>query len=495
MANGSNGTIAEAVLRPAKLDAKLLNDLQRVATLRHLGMDQLHLLQGAERVELPKRGHLPVHDDGRYGFYAVFEGVISISKDEGRNDVHLLTSRAGESFGEVPLLSGWRPVGARCVALERSQLLRIPEQSFWNLMAASPLTREAILKDYGHRFEFYQAMALHREKLISLGTLAAGLMHELNNPGAAARRAAAQLREHISRLQPISLRLTRPEFAPAQPECLARLQEQIMAVHKPVAYSSLEQSDREEELAAWLETASVENAWRLAPTMVSVGWSHDDIACAHDTFPPGSFSDALNYLDALISSMQHVGTIEESITRVTDLVVAVKKYAYDDKSRKQTIDVRDTLLSTLTILGHKFRQKGIRVERELPPAEAMISCVGVGLTQVWTNLLDNAIDAVPENGVIHVRLWTEPDSVCVGIRDNGPGISPEHREHIFEPFYTTKEAGVGTGLGLDIAHRIVVGNFHGDIQFTSEPGGGAEFLVRLPLAAEGSSEEQGCSIS
>lgn len=489
----ADGAVINALQRPANLDDALLADLRRVATLRHLGREQLSLLQGAELVEIPKGGSLPVVGDGRFAFFAVLEGAISISKGEGRHDVHLLTSRAGESFGEVPLLSGWRSMTARCIAIESARLLRIPEQSFWNLMAASPLTREAILKDYGHRFEFYQAMALHREKLISLGTLAAGLMHELNNPGAAARRAAAQLRENMSRLQHISLRLTRTKFEAEQTECLAHLQEQIMALQKPVAYSTLEQSDREEELAEWLQAASVENAWRLAPTMVSVGWSHDDIACAHSTFPPGSFSDALNYLDALISSMQHVGTIEESITRVTDLVVAVKKYAYDDKSRKQTLDVRDTLLSTLTILGHKFRQKGIRVERELPPAEAQISCVGVGLTQVWTNLLDNAIDAAPENGMVHVRLWVEPDWVCVGIRDNGPGIAPEHREHIFEPFYTTKEAGVGTGLGLDIAYRIVVGNFHGDIRFTSEPGNGTEFLVRLPVVAPGSVEENGCS--
>ncbi len=191
--------------------------------------------------------------------------------------------------------------------------------------------------------------------------------------------------------------------------------------------------------------------------------------------------------------MGHVSTIEESIARVTDLVTAVKKYAYDDKNRQQRIDVRDSLKSTLTILNHKFREKNIQVHQNLPSTEVKISCMGVGLTQVWTNLLDNAVDASPENGAIHVRLWTDGKWICVGIHDDGPGISPEHREHIFEPFYTTKEAGVGTGLGLDIVRRIVADSFHGDIHFTTEPGS-TEFVVRLPME-QSNAEAVGCRIA
>ena len=247
----------------------------------------------------------------------------------------------------------------------------------------------------------------------------------------------------------------------------------------PPALSALEQSDREEELAGWLDELGVENAWRMAPTMVHVGWCQTHLVCARETFSPGILSDALNYVHALISSLQQVGTVEESIARVTDLVGAVKKYAYDDK-RRGSVDVRDTLVSTLTILGHKFRQKGIHVDQSLPPGETKIACVGAGLSQVWTNLLDNAVDAAPENGQVGVRLWTEGGQVCVAIRDNGPGIAPEHQSRIFEPFFTTKEVGVGTGLGLDIAHRIVVGNFRGEIRFTTEPGR-TEFEVRLPM--------------
>ncbi len=482
------------VRTPAKLDAELLAELKAIPTLRHLQAEHLPLLEGIERVQLAANEILLSPGKGQYAYFVLIEGEVSISKVDGKNIILMHTQRAGDGFGEVPLLLGMRSPSSLCVAMEPTVGYSIPEQSFWKLMAASPETRELILTDCSRRYGTYQAMTLHREKLVALGTLAAGLMHELNNPGAAARRASSQLRENMSRLQQISLRMVRTPLEPEQLECIARLQEQVLHQQKPAVLSTLEQSDQEEALSEWLESVHVENAWRLAPTMVSAGITQDDIGCARDRFTEQTLSDTLNYLDALISSMQHVNTIEESIARVTDLVTAVKKYAYDDKNKQQMVDVRDSLLSTLTILNHKFRQKSIHVDRDLPPAESRISCVGAGLTQVWTNLLDNATDAAPENGEIHVRLWTEGGFVCVGIRDNGPGIPPEHWDHIFEPFYTTKEAGVGTGLGLDIAHRIVVGNFHGDIQFTTQPGN-TEFIVRLPIEDPAKHAALGCSIA
>ncbi len=479
---------------PVELNDRLLSELRRVSTLRYLEKQHLLYLQGAEFQEFPAGATMLYPGQGSYAFCALLEGEVQISKLEGQNEIYFATYKAGETFGETPLLLGMRSVESKCIARADCRLVRIPEEGFWKLMAAVPAMRDAVLADCARRFEAHHTMAVHREKLISLGTLAAGLMHELNNPGAAARRAAAQLRENMSRLQQISLRLTRTALTGEQLECLATLQEQVLTLQRPASFSALEQADREEELSEWLEVMGVENPWRLAPTLVSAGWTREDIACARSTFPPRILSDALNYLDALISSMQHVSTIEESVARVTDLVVAVKKYAYDDKNRQQQVDVRDSLLSTLTILSHKFRHKGIHVERDLPPIGTKISCVGAGLTQVWTNILDNAIDAAPENGQIHVRLWTEHDQVCVAIRDNGAGIPREHWEHIFEPFYTTKEAGSGTGLGLDIAHRIIVSNFHGEIRFTSEAGA-TEFVVRLPMRDEVAEESAGCSIA
>jgi signal transduction histidine kinase len=455
-----------------------------VPLLAHLAPEDLRCFEGAELITVDKGEQVFGPETGRPCFWVLLEGKVRAYKqaDDGSR-IFLMEFGAGETAGEVPLLMGHRSPSAYVDAVEDSRAIRIAEDGFWRMMACFPKVREGVLENMARRFELYQSITLHREKLVSLGTLAAGLMHELNNPGAAARRAASQLRENMNRLQTISLRMTRTPFTPDQLECLARLQEQVFSLKQPTALSSLEQSDREEELSTWLEGLGVENPWRLAPTMVSVGWEQCDIACAQQAFPQQILSDALNYLEALISSVQLVGTIEESIVRVTDLVTAVKKYAYDDKRAHQQIDVRDGLLSTLTILGHKFRNKQLRVEKTFPPELATVSCAGAGLAQVWTNLLDNAIDAAPEGSTIGVRVWQEADSVCVGILDHGPGIPHEHWEHIYQPFFTTKDVGVGTGLGLDIAHRIVVGNFQGDIRFTTEPGQ-TEFIVRLPIAAD-----------
>ena len=487
----ANEIEAGMVCEPAEPDLSLLHTLQQLPTFKYLREEDLVCFENAEWVHM-EQDAVFVRSAVLSGyFWALLEGKISVTREDAKYEVLLATMHQGETFGEVPLLWGKMPSPAKCVATEKSRLLRIPREGFWKLLERSVATRELIQLDFSRRFEMHQAMALHREKLISLGTLAAGLMHELNNPGAAARRAASQLRDNISRLQKISLRLTRTSLNDEQKSCLSDLQEQVFAAKDRMVLSSLEQSDREEALSSWLEEAGVENAWRMAPTFVSVGWEPEDILCAQHLFPEGVFSDALNYLDALITSTQYVNTIEESITRVTDLVSAVKKYAYDDKKGQRAVNVQESLLSTLTILEHKFRSKNIHVERTLSQEKTPVFCVGAGLVQVWTNLLDNAIDAVPEGGQLSVRLWIEDDRVCVGIRDNGPGIPREHWEHIFEPFYTTKEAGVGTGLGLDIVHRIVVGNFHGDIRFSSSEDG-TEFIVRLPLQQAG--EKESCTL-
>ena len=321
--------------------------------------------------------------------------------------------------------------------------------------------------------------------MAALGTLAAGLMHELNNPGAAARRASSQLRENLIRLHELAGRFTECELSREQKDCVLDLQHHALNNKPTVPLSSLEQTDAEESLTEWMEAAHVQDAWKLAPTLVSIGMTSESLTCAQASFDADMFSDALNWLEALASSMQLVGTIEESISRVTDLVAAVKTYAYEGKGQKLTTDINQSIHATVVILAHKMREKQITLSKTFAPEIPPVGGACHGLNQVWTNLLDNAIDAVPQGGRITLRTWSERvegpkprTDVCILVEDNGPGIPHECQSQIFDPFFTTKPVGVGTGLGLGIVYRIVE-QCGGSIRFSSVPGS-TEFVVRLP---------------
>jgi signal transduction histidine kinase len=378
-------------------------------------------------------------------------------------------------------------------AVRDSVLLRFTADQFWGLMACCPEARKVILADMAMRLQAYQAEALHREKLVSLGTLAAGLMHELHNPGSAAKRAASQLRGNLLKLQDLSLRSASKPKTPDQMQCMHNLLQHAMKGCHCSAMSSLEQADAEEKLAEWLQEAGVENAFTIAPSLVEIGFEQEELKCAREYFDAKSFSDALNWLEALVSSVALVCSIEESISRVSDLAMAVKKFAYDDRSPVKDLDVHDSLQSTITILGHKLRIKQIGVKKSFEASPSVIHTRGSALSQVWTNLIDNAADASPMQGQIEIATWTEPANgngadpgwLVVSITDHGPGIPANVLPRIFEAFFTTKPQGSGTGLGLEIVHRIVTQKFGGKIDVESQPGD-TRFVVRLPLQGIGS---------
>ena len=399
------------------------------------------------------------------------------------------TAQAGEAFGETPFLTGKTHSTFLVTAVQDSQLVRFTADQFWSLMACCPGLRQVVLADMSARLSAYQAEALHREKLVSLGTLAAGLMHELHNPGSAAKRAASQLRENLLKLQDLSLRSASKPKTPEQMQCMHNLLQHAMkSCHAP-ALSSLDQADAEEALAEWLQDAGVENAFTIAPSLVEIGFEQGELKCAREFFDARSFSDALNWLEALVSSVSLVCAIEESISRVAELAMAVKKFAYDDRSPVKELDVHDSLQSTITILGHKLRIKQIAVEKKFEASPSVIETRGSALSQVWTNLIDNAADASPVQGQIEIATWTEsangkgadPGWLAVSITDHGPGIPTDVLPRIFEAFFTTKPQGSGTGLGLEIVHRIVTQKFGGKIDVESKPGN-TRFVVRLPLS-------------
>ena len=461
--------------------AELLAQLQQVKILASLDEVGLRCLDDVDQVEFSAGDVIERQNDVSRFFWILLTGSVSIVRKSEDNIEQLVTLPAGSAFGELSLLAGIQNA-ASVYALQSCTMLRLTEDQFWKLMTTCSEVRKAILGNMAFRLQKMQSTIVQQEKMASLGTLAAGLMHELNNPGAAARRASTQLRENLMRLHELGARFTRTSLTEAQKECLLELQEHVLQA-KPLQLNSLEQSDAEEALADWMESASIENAWKIAPTLASVGINAGELGCARSSFEGTVFSDALNWLDALVSSMQLVGTIEESIGRVSTLVSAVKSYAYEGKGQRQAINVNESLYATLLILGHKMREKQIVLKKSLDHNLPVLESACSGLNQIWTNLLDNAIDAVGDHGHIQIKTWAEehpggsPD-LCIAIEDDGPGIPLESQPHIFDPFYTTKPVGVGTGLGLGIVYRIVE-QFGGTIRFTSGPGS-TLFLVRLP---------------
>ena len=465
-------------------NAELYPLLREIRGFEGLSAADAACIGEAQELRVPKNTDFYNRDEHGISFWLLISGEIQIFKQEPDGARTLVAHfSGGESFGEVALLGGAPAVRATAHALEASRLVRIETDAFWRLMSTCGKVRQTILQNMAHRLGSYNALQLQREKLVSLGMLAAGLMHELNNPGSAARRAAAQLRETLQTLPEISLRLGQLRLDEEQMECMRHLQHDVMMHLRPKPASTLEESDAEEELSDWLTELGVKDAWKLAPMLVEAGWRCKDIECTKESFAAETLAETIQWLQGFASSMQSLATIEESLTRVTDLVLAVKRYAYEDKSTLHEVDVHEGLHSTLTILGHKFRHKGVGVEKQFGADVPRVKTCGRGLNQVWTNLLDNAVDAAPEGSKVTVRTWSEAGAVCVAIHDAGPGIPESERRHIFEPFYTTKPVGVGTGLGLDIAYRIVTGQYGGKISFESHPGS-TEFVIRLPLDGE-----------
>jgi signal transduction histidine kinase len=416
-------------------------------------------------------------------YWLLLRGESRAERPESDGTLTLVgIAHAGEAFGEVPLLTGKPDSTFRITATQDSVLLRFTEQDFWSLLACCPAVRKSVLADSALRLQAYQVEALHREKLVSLGTLAAGLMHELHNPGSAAKRAASQLRENLLRLQELSLRSSGKAKTPAQLQCMKDLLEHAVAGCNQPAMSSIEQADAEEAMSQWLAGAGVENAFTIGPVLVSMGFDEAQIACTQEHFDPASFSDALNWFGALVSSISLVCAIEESISRISELVMAVKKFAYDERTPDKELDVHDSLQSTLTILGHKLRLKQIQVEKRFAASPSTIRTRGSALSQVWTNLIDNAVDASPQGAKLEISTWSEPEWLVVCIGDHGSGIPADILPRIFEPFFTTKPEGAGTGLGLEIVHRIVTQKFAGQLEVQSQPGD-TRFIVRLPVNA------------
>jgi signal transduction histidine kinase len=327
----------------------------------------------------------------------------------------------------------------------------------------------------------FEAATSQRERLMALGSLSAGLAHELNNPAAAGVRAAHALRDRLLDARD-SLR-TAVALLPAETvELVISLEaeaEERARTADTAQLRALEMGDREDELADWLEERSVPEAFQLASTFAAAGLDTGWLARLADASGP-QLGSVLRWLWARLEILSLVDELESSATRISTLVGAIKGHSQMGKGPYGQADVHKGLESTLLILGHKLRG-GIEVVRDYDRALPSIPGYPGELNQVWTNLIDNAIDAMDGKGRLRLRTSREGDTVVVEVGDEGPGMAPEVQKRIFEPFFTTKEVGKGTGLGLDVSYRIVVKRHHGDLRVQSSPGD-TRFQVRLPLS-------------
>jgi signal transduction histidine kinase len=317
-----------------------------------------------------------------------------------------------------------------------------------------------------------------RDRLASLGKLSAGLAHELNNPASAAQRATSQLRATLKKIKDASLELGRRDLTPTQKSEIEKL-EAAFIQNEAAPPDPLTASDLEEEVDSLLRRHGLNDLWQLAADLARKNVKPETLESLFAALGAETARAALIRIAASIEIANLLSEIESSTSRISDLVKAIKEYTYMDQSPVQNVDIVKSLENTLTIMKHKIKN-GIVVERDYERIPLLVNSFGSELNQVWTNLIDNAVDAMSGKGELRVRTFREDDCVVVEIRDNGSGIPAETKAHIFEPFYTTKGVGQGTGLGLDAVQRIVK-KHRGNIQVFSKPGD-TRFQVRLPLA-------------
>jgi signal transduction histidine kinase len=413
----------------------------------------------------------------------LLEGELQAYRDDNQHDGAVYVARAGDPISEV---TGMLPFSRMTEftstgrAVMTSRLLMFPARLFPELVQRMPLLTQRLVGILSDRVREATTADQQRDKLMALGKLSAGLAHELNNPAAGATRAATDLIETLKELRAADLRLCHHELTDGQYEAIRAFEDKAIDHTETAAeLNSLDQSDREEVLTTWLDEHAIEDGWKLAANLVEAGIDAKTLNGISTELKPAAFGDVLVRVNAQLAAAKLATEIKTSTARISELVGAIKEYSYMDQASIQQVDIHRGLDNTLIILKHKLKRRRIQLTREYAESLPLIKAYGSELNIVWTNLIVNAIESMPEEGRLKIRTRLEPTDIMVEIRDNGAGIAADVKSRIFEPFFTTKPVGEGTGLGLDAVARIVR-KHRGNIRFESKPGDTC-FQVRLPL--------------
>ncbi|HWD21470.1 MAG TPA: ATP-binding protein [Verrucomicrobiae bacterium] len=459
------------------MDDATLQTIRQTPLFAGLADDQLGCIRLGDVIELPPKSIVAREGEMSPFFYLTLSGETQLWRSYDKQDVLMAVSKHGHFMGEIAILldSPWL---ATARVTKTARFFRLDKDGFWKMLSSCPSVTQEILRTVAERFRNIEGYASQREKLISLGTMAAGLAHELNNPASAALRSASYLQQVSEAAQALLGELIRALDPAAWDRLLAAAEDAVARLKTAPPLDSVARSDREEALGTWLEQHQVAEGWKLAGTFVAAGLDAAWLEPLLAGLPTKSHAAALSWIEARLNLKLLVTQVENSASRVVELVKAVKSYTHMDKSPMQEIDIHEGIESTMTMLTHKLKNVTVRraFDRTLPRLMAYAG----ELNQVWTNLIDNAIDAAGGKGKLCVATFLEDDYIIVEIADNGPGIPKEIQSRIFEPFFTTKAVGSGTGLGLVISHRIVADRHGGEIEFESKPGE-TRFKVRLPL--------------
>ena len=454
--------------------------LQRSLFLSSLPAEQLDwLVQNSEWVTVEEGQALIIQNILQDAFYIILEGEFEIARGSGQEKVVLAVQGSGQILGEMSAIAEVPPT-ATVHALCSSRVLKIRRQAFNQLILGNPVIALGLVRTAMERLRNTEAMLNQREKLASLGTLAAGITHELNNPAAAAHRSAGQLRQTFNAWLNSRNSIDALNLEPRLNEIVVNQLRSSIAEHDHTGLSidPLERSDRESEVEAWLQEHGMEDAWEYASSFVAFDWRPADLADWCAKFNPVQIPIILRWLATGYIIHILLDEILNSSERVSEIVSAVKSYTYLDEAPKKEIDIHEGLESTLVILKHKIKQ-GITVERSYDRSLPRIEAYPSELNQVWTNLMDNAIEAMDGEGVLRLCTSLQDDHLVVEIGDEGAGIPATVLPHIFEPFYTTKEPGKGTGIGLHVCY-VILQKHRGKIEVQSQPGD-TRFIVSLPL--------------